>query len=119
MATITTTNRIDDLDGTGADVTVTLTVDSKRYSVDLSKANYQEYIAPLVKAARPSKVGRPPKQTTNARPTGRTVKKRFSTMTAYSRLTAKDQTAIRGYLRRIRGRVSDSDVAAWRSAGKP
>jgi hypothetical protein len=119
MATITTTNRVDDLNGLNADITVGITVDSKRYSVDLSKGNYNEYIAPLVKAARPSKVGRPPRQTSKARSAGNTVRKRSLKPTAYSRLTVRDQTAIRGYLKRIRGRVSDSDVTTWKSARKP
>jgi len=54
VATITRTALIDDLDGSDADQSVTLTVDGKRYQVDLSKANFEEWIAPLVKAVSPS-----------------------------------------------------------------
>jgi Lsr2 len=116
LATVTTTNLIDDLDGSTADITVAFTVDTKRYRVDLSKANYDEYVAPLVKASRPSKVGRPPKQTAS---NGRRVGKTSSKTTAYSRLSAKEQSAIRSYLKRTRGRVADAEVSEWRSAGKP
>jgi Lsr2 len=115
LATVTTTNLFDDLDGSTADITVAFTVDSKRYRVDLSKANYDEYVAPLVKASRPSKVGRPPKQTAS---NGRRARASSKT-TAYSRLSAKEQSAIRGYLKRTRGRVADAEVSEWRAAGKP
>jgi len=120
LATITMMRLVDDLDGSGADVSVTLTVDTKRYRVDLSKANYDEYIAPLVKAARPSKIGRPAKQVAVAKGTKKVARKSLSSKTtAYSRLSEIDQTAIRGYLKRTRGRVSDAEVGEWRSAGKP
>ena len=118
MASMTMTHLIDDLDGSDADITVALTVDSKRYRVDLSNANYREYIEPLVKVARPSKVGRPTKQAPSSRG-GRTSKRRNSGPTAYSKLSSRDQEALRGYLKRIRGRVSDREVADWRAAGKP
>jgi hypothetical protein len=117
LATVTTTNMIDDLDGSTADISVGLTVDSKRYRVDLSKANFDEYVAPLVKASRPSKVGRPPKAASaNGR---RGPAKAGAKTTAYARLSSKEQSAIRGYLKRTRGRVADSEVSEWRSAGKP
>ena len=119
MATITTTNRVDDLDGSRADIMVALTIDSKRYRVDLSRANYNAYIAPLVRAARPLKMGRPAKQTANSWVARGPLKKTASKVTEYSRLTARDQTAIRAFMKRTRGRVSDSDVAAWKSRGKP
>jgi hypothetical protein len=119
LASITTTSLVDDLDGSTADVTVALSVDSKRYRVDLSKANYEEYIAPLLKASRPSKVGRPPKQSARLQDSRRTAKKPGSKTTAYSRLSEKDQIAIRSHLKRTRGRVADSEVGSWRSAGKP
>src|SRR5580692_395860 len=110
---------VDDLDGSSADVSVTLTVDSKRYRVDLSKANFNEYIAPLVKAARPSKIGRPAKQVAGSKGLRGAGKASSTKPTAYSRLSEKDQSAIRGHLKRTRGRVSDSEVSSWRSAGKP
>lgn len=113
------TKLVDDLDGSTADVSVALTVDTKRYRVDLSKANYEEYIAPLVKAARPSKIGRPAKQTSISRSVPKAARRASSKATAYSKLSAKDQASIRGYLRRTRGRVADSEVASWKSAGKP
>jgi Lsr2 len=117
LATLTTTKLVDDLDGSTADISVGLTVDSKRYRVDLSKANYDEYVAPLVKASRPSKVGRPPKPVSaNGR---RSAAQSGAKTTAYSRLSSKEQTAIRGFLKRTRGRVADSEVTEWRSAGKP
>jgi len=111
------TKMVDDLDGSTADVSVALTVDTKRYRVDLSKANYEEYIAPLVKAARPSKIGRPAKQTSTSRASSRAAG-RASKATAYSKLSAKDQSAIRTYLKRTRGRVADSEVAEWKSGRK-
>lgn len=111
---------VDDLDGSTADVSVTLTVDSKRYRVDLSKANYNEYIAPLVKAARPSKIGRPAKQIAGTKgPRKASTRSGGAKTTAYSRLSENDQVALRGYLKRTRGRISDSEVSSWRSAGKP
>jgi hypothetical protein len=113
------TKMVDDLDGSTADVSVALTVDTKRYRVDLSKANYEEYIAPLVKAARPSKIGRPAKQTSISRTAPKAARRATSKATAYSRLSAKDQTAIRSYLKRTRGRVADSEVSSWRSSGRP
>jgi Lsr2 len=113
------TKMVDDLDGSSADVSVALTVDEKRYKVDLSKANYEEYIAPLVKAARPSKIGRPAKQTSIARTARKVVRGRSAKATAYSKLSAKDQAAIRSYLKRTRGRVADSEVSSWRSSGRP
>ena len=119
MATITMTKMVDDLDGSTADVSVALTVDTKRYRVDLSKANYNEYIAPLVKAARPSKIGRPAKQTSISRSAPKAARGGASKATAYSKLSAKDQTAIRNYLKRTRGRVADSEVSDWKSAGRP
>ncbi|MGO9341536.1 MAG: histone-like nucleoid-structuring protein Lsr2 [Acidimicrobiales bacterium] len=113
------TQLVDDLDGSNAQVTVALTVDSKRYRVDLSKANYDEYIAPLVKAARPSKIGRPAKKSSTGAKTVKRAARKVTKSTAYSKLSAKDQTALRSYLKRTRGRVSDSEVTGWRSAGKP
>jgi hypothetical protein len=117
VATITTTNLIDDLDGSDANVTVTLTVDSKRYIVDLSKVNYKEYIAPLIKVARPSKAGRP--RSTQSRAPGGAANGRAGSATAYSRLSSDDQSAIRTHLQRSRGRVSNQEVQEWKSAGKP
>ena len=113
------TKMVDDLDGSTADISVALTVETKRYRVDLSKANYEEYIAPLVKAARPSKIGRPAKQTSIAKSAPRMVRRTSPKATAYSKLSARDQASIRGYLKRTRGRVADSEVASWKSAGKP
>jgi hypothetical protein len=112
------TQLVDDLDGSTAEVTVALTVDQKRYRVDLSKKNYNEYIAPLVKAARPSKVGRPAKSAGAAK-RGRPVGSGSSKATAYSKLSGSDQTSLRGYLKRTRGRISDAEVSEWKSAGKP
>ena len=117
MASITTTDLVDDLDGSRAAITIALTVDSKRYQIDLSRANYNEYIAPLVKAARPSRVGRPP--ISRVRRGSRPVRKLTAATTAYSKLSPADQTAIRERLKRTRGRVADSEVTAWKSAGKP
>jgi hypothetical protein len=120
LATVTMTQLVDDLDGSNAQVSVALTVDSKRYRVDLSKSNYDEYIAPLVKAARPSKIGRPAKKRADGvRSVKRAASKASTKATAYSKLSSKDQTALRTYLKRTRGRVSDAEVAGWRSAGKP
>jgi hypothetical protein len=118
VAAITTTRLIDDLDGSDADVTVTLTVDSKRYVVDLNKVNYKEYIAPLIKVARPSKVGRPTTTRSGARSLRAPASRRAGGATAYSKLASSDQSAIRGHLSRARGRVSDREVREWKSAGK-
>jgi hypothetical protein len=112
------TQLVDDLDGSTAEFTVALTVDQKRYRVDLSKANYNEYIAPLVKAARPSKVGRPAKSAGTAK-RGRPAGSGSSKATAYSKLSGSDQASLRSYLKRSRGRVSDAEVGDWKSAGKP
>jgi hypothetical protein len=112
------TQLVDDLDGSTAEVTVALTVDQKRYRVDLSKANFNEYIAPLVKAARPSKVGRPAKSAASPR-RGRPAGSGSPKATAYSKLSGGDQSSLRSYLKRTRGRISDAEVADWKSAGKP
>jgi hypothetical protein len=53
-----------------------------------------------------------------ARGQRRLAKKAISTTTAYSKLSAADHTAIRRHLKRRYGRVADSEVAAWRFAGK-
>jgi hypothetical protein len=113
------TQLVDDLDGSTADVSIGLTVDTKRYRVDLSKSNYNEYIAPLIKAARPSKVGRPARQASTSKTTRKSATRSSSQTTAYSRLGERDQTTLRSYLKRSRGRISDREVAEWKSAGKP
>jgi hypothetical protein len=83
MATVTTTTLIDDLDRKSkADITVTITVDGKRFRVDLSKANYAEYVAPLVNVARSSDGVRPAKK---AAPAKKATAK--ATRTAFSKLT--------------------------------
>jgi hypothetical protein len=53
MATITNAQLVDDLDGSRAEVPVLLRIDSELYQLNLSKANYDKYIAPLVRAAVP------------------------------------------------------------------
>jgi hypothetical protein len=118
MATVTKTALIDDLDGSDADITVTLAVDGKRIRVDLSNANYREWIAPLVKAGSASRTRLATKKATRAARRGPAPKK-AAKATAYARLSAKDQDAVRAYLKRPRGRVADEAVQAWKSAGKP
>ena len=114
MATVTTTALIDDLDGKSkADVTVTFTVDGKQFRVDLSKVHYREWIAPLEKVGQPvAGNGRRPAKKAPAQ-------KRATKPTALSKLSAKDQKALRSYLKRPRGRIADADVTAWKAAGKP
>ena len=58
MATIANARLVDDLDGSRAEVHVSLSIDSEHYELSLSKANYDRYIAPLVSAASRSKVVR-------------------------------------------------------------
>jgi hypothetical protein len=120
VAAITTSKLIDDLDGSDAEVTVTLTVDSNRYVVDLNKINYNEYVAPLIKVARTSKVGRPSKTTSKPRNPKRAANGPAARgATAYSKLASSDQSALRTYLRRSRGRISDREVREWKSAARP
>jgi Lsr2 len=117
MATITTTNLIDDLDGTEADVTVSLVVDSGKYTVDLSQANYEEYVLPLLNVGRSSVARR----RRGSRPTpGRKAKSGSSkrSLTAFSKLAKDDQVAIRRYLKKSRGRVTDTEVSAWKADRK-
>ena len=118
MATITTTTVVDDLDRKAkADVTVTFSVGGKRYSVDLSKANYAEYVAPLVKAGRSSDGVRTSKRTTSVRksaPARKTAAKATERKTAFSKLTPTKQRQIRVDLKVPRGRVSDATVAEWK-----
>ena len=116
MATITRTALIDDLDGSDADQSVTLTVDGKRYQVDLSKANFEEWIAPLVKAVSPSRARR---TTRRPRSTKQASAKRTAKVTAYAQQSGKDQGAVRAYLKRPAGRIADEAVKAWKTAGKP
>jgi hypothetical protein len=103
VATVTTTSRIDDLDGSSADVTVVLTFNAQRYRVDLSKRNYQEHIAPLVKVALQSKVGRPARNPSGPK-ASRTSRRSSLGANAYSRLGADDQVASRRHLKRVRVR---------------
>jgi len=117
MATVTRSALIDDLDGSDADISVTLTVGGKQYRVDLSKANYDEWIAPLVKAGSTSRAR--PAATKTIRAAKRAPAKRAAKATAYARLSAKDQEAIRAHLKRPRGRIADEGVEAWKAAGKP
>jgi hypothetical protein len=116
MATITTTNLIDDLDGTEAAVTVSLVVDSGNYTVDLSQANYEEYIVPLLNVGRASG-GR---KRANRAALGRKARAASSkgSLTAFSKLAKEDQVAIRRYLKKTRGRVTDIEVSAWKAERK-
>jgi len=93
---------------------VTLTVDGKRYQVDLSKANFDEWVAPLVKAVSPSRASR--RTTRRPKATKRATVKRT---TVYAGLSTKDQSAVRAYLKRPSGRIADEAVKAWKAAGKP
>ncbi len=114
MAKVTTTNLIDDLDGSEADVTVSLVVDSQHYTVDLSHANYEEYIAPLVNVGRGSRgKGRGRR---GASPKAGTVSVRSAT--AFSKLSKSDQVAIRRSLKKTRGRVTDIEVSSWKDKRK-
>jgi hypothetical protein len=81
----------------------------------LSKANYAEYVAPLVKVARSSRVRRPAKRTTakKAAPAKKAVKRR-TTATAFSKLTPTQQRQIRLDLKVAQGRISDDAVAEWK-----
>jgi hypothetical protein len=88
-----------------------------RYRVDLSKANYAEWIAPLVRAGTPlAKSGRPAKKVAARRSFAPPRKK-----TAYQKLSARDRTAIRAYLGRgtSRGQIANAEVEAWIASGKP
>jgi hypothetical protein len=121
MATITRTALIDDLDGSDAEVSVTLLVDDKRIRVDLSRDNYKAWIAPLVKAGQSSRQRPVARRTaTSARASdSKVAAKRVTKSTAYARLSAGDQESLRAYMKRPRGRVADDAVRAWRDAGKP
>jgi len=118
MATVTRTALVDDLDGSDADITVTLTVDGERTRVDLSKANYKEWIAPLVKAGKASQT-RPAARKATRPTTKASAATRTPKVTAYARLSTRDQGAVRAYLKRPRGRIADKAVQAWKGAGKP
>ena len=120
MATITRTALVDDLDGSDADISVILLVDDRRVRVDLSRANYKEWIAPLVKAGQSSSRRSSAKPAAAAHTTARRVSvKSTGHATAYARLSAGDRASLRAYLKRPRGRVADDAVRAWRHAGKP
>ena len=122
MATVTRSALVDDLDGSDADISVTLTVDGKRYRVDLSKSNYNEWIAPLVKAGSArsvaKKAGRPARKATRAAKRA-PAEKKAARATAYARLSVRDQEAVRAHLKRPRGRIADGAVETWKAAGKP
>jgi len=96
MATI----KVDDIDGSPAERSVTITVDGRRVTVDLSKKNFERLIAPLLKggqragttqraaraggrkrAAAPSGRGRRP-ATTTARAAGAAGRRRTATRAA-------------------------------------
>jgi hypothetical protein len=115
MATVTTTNLVDDLDGSEADVTVALVIDSEHYTVDLSRANYEEYIAPLVNVGRASRARGRRRRAAGARKERATSAR---SITAFSKLSKSDQVAIRRYLKKTRGRVTDIEVSNWKDKRK-
>jgi len=108
----------DDLDGSPAARTIELKTDrGSRYRIDLSKSNYAEWIAPLVRAATPlAKSGRPTKRVA-ARRSAATPRKK----SAYQKLSARDRTAVREYLGRgtSRGHIANAEVQTWIASGKP
>lgn len=108
----------DDLDGSPAARSVELKTDrGSRYRIDLSKANYAEWIAPLVRAGTPlAKTGRPAKKVA-ARRSAATPRKK----SAYQKLSARDRTAVRAYLGRgtSRGHIANAEVETWIASGKP
>jgi Lsr2 len=108
----------DDLDGSPASRTIELKTDEgSRYRIDLSKANYADWIAPLVRAGtRLAKSGRPAKKVAARRSATPTRKK-----SAYQKLSARDRTAIREYLGRgtSRGLLANAEVETWIASGKP
>jgi hypothetical protein len=88
-----------------------------RYRIDLSKANYTEWIAPLVRAGTPlAKSGRPAKKVAARRSSAAPRRK-----TAYQKLSARDRTALREYLGRgtSMGQIANTEVETWISLGKP
>jgi Lsr2 len=108
----------DDLDGSPAGRTIELKTDQgTRYRIDLSKSNYAEWIAPLVRnGTRLAKSGGPAKKVA-ARRSGAPSRKK----TAYQKLSARDRTAIREYLGRgtSRGLIANAEVESWIASGKP
>ena len=88
-----------------------------RYRIDLSKVNYAEWIAPLVRAGTPlARSGRPAKKVA-ARRSAATSR----TKSAYQKLSARDRTAVRAYLGRgtSRGHIANAEVETWIASGKP
>ncbi len=71
MATESSRQLVDDLDGSRAEVSVTLTIGSEGYRLNLSRANYDKYLAPLVRAVSPMSVGRLRKSKIARRPSRR------------------------------------------------
>jgi Lsr2 len=108
----------DDLDGSPAARTIELKTDQgSRYRIDLSKANYSEWVTPLVRAGTSlAKSGRPTKKVA-ARRSAATPRKK----TAYQKLSARDRAAIREYLGRgtSRGNIANAEVELWIASGKP
>jgi hypothetical protein len=108
----------DDLDGSPAARTIELKTDQgARYRIDLSRDNYAEWIAPLVKAGTPlAKSARPTKKVAARRSAAAPRKK-----SAYAKLSAKDRNALREYLGRgnSRGSIPNAEVQTWIAAGKP
>ena len=108
----------DDLDGGPAARTIELKTDQgARYRIDLSKDNYAEWIAPLVRAGTPlAKTARPTKKVAARRSATAPRKK-----SAYAKLSAKDRSTLREYLGRgnSRGTIPNAEVETWIAAGKP
>jgi hypothetical protein len=108
----------DDLDGSPAARTIELKTDQgTRYRVDLSRDNYAEWIAPLVKAGAPlARSARPTKKVAARRSAAAPRKK-----SAYAKLSSKDRSALRAYLGRgnSRGSIPNAEVETWIAAGKP
>lgn len=108
----------DDLDGSSAARTIELKTDQgARYRIDLSRDNYAEWIAPLVKAGTPLARSAGSTRKVAARRSAAAVRKK----SAYAKLSSKDRKALREYLGRgnSRGSIRNAEVDSWITAGKP
>jgi Lsr2 len=153
---VITQNLIDDLDGSTADVSFTITLNQRRYRLDLSQTNFDEWIAPLLAVSNNPTTDRRLKQNkaeAESRPAKMTKqqaasvagKARWAKVRAandgvavsanknsgsqaksaaakvgwaneqnlFGQLPQSERIALRRWLNRPAGRVSDKEVRQW------
>lgn len=107
----------DDLDGSGAEETVSFGIDGKNFEIDLSKRNataLRKVLQPYVERARHA--GRGPARGRQAR----SGSGRAGAVTLFSQLDPEEKDRFRSWAEMPTARrIGDSRVQEWIDAGKP